>query len=128
MEYCRGRAYWAGGSGHNWQPSRPRCYFARFWVGSPFPGWYTSWIWCCPKWSHISGYETLDLYRQHVALGLRAGQSALFAFELTTENRLWKHVAPHQTELARNVLQPRIKQLPHIRVYTGMAGAVPPHF
>ena len=65
---------------------------------------------------------TLDIYRQHVALGIRAGQSTLFAFEyngsrrylmigvlmasklqqgkVNKENRLWKHVAPHHTELA----------------------------
>ena len=63
---------------------------------------------------------TLDTYRQHVALGIRSGQSTLFAFEshgnlqkmigilITSnvpqraghENRHWKHVAPHQTELA----------------------------
>ena len=63
---------------------------------------------------------TLDTYRQHVALGIRSGQSTLFAFEphgnlykmigilitsnvpqrVGQENRHWKHVAPHQTELA----------------------------
>ena len=64
---------------------------------------------------------TLEVYRQHVALGIRAGQSTLFAFEFDgvrylmigvlmaskvpqlkvgKENRHWKHVAPHQTELA----------------------------
>ena len=61
------------------------------------------------------------MYRQHVALGIRAGQSTLFAFEydgcrylmigvlrasklqqgkVGKENRHWKHVAPHHTELA----------------------------
>ena len=63
---------------------------------------------------------TLEIYRQHVAFGIRAGQSTLFAFESqgtryimvgiligsnvppsgNQENRQWKHVAPHQTELA----------------------------
>ena len=63
---------------------------------------------------------TLEIYRQHVAFGIRAGQSTLFAFETqgnlyimvgiliasnvpptaSKENRHWKHVAPHQTELA----------------------------
>ena len=63
---------------------------------------------------------TLDTYRQHVAMGIRSGQSTLFAFEsngdlykmignlitsnvpqrVGTENRHWKHVAPYQTELA----------------------------
>ena len=63
---------------------------------------------------------TLEIYRQHVAFGIRAGQSTLFAFESqgtryimvgiligsnvppsgSQENRQWKHVAPHQTELA----------------------------
>ena len=63
---------------------------------------------------------TLEIYRQHVAFGIRAGQSTLFAFEAqgnlyimvgiliasnvpptaSKENRHWKHVAPHQTELA----------------------------
>ena len=63
---------------------------------------------------------TLDTYRQHVALGIRSGQSTLFAFEshgnlyimigilitsnvpqrVGQENRHWKHVALHQTELA----------------------------
>ena len=63
---------------------------------------------------------TLEVYRQHVALGIRAGQSTLFAFEFQgarylmigvlmaskvpqkvgQENRHWKHVALHQTELA----------------------------
>ena len=63
---------------------------------------------------------TLEIYRQHVAFGIRAGQSTLFAFEAqgtlyimvgiliasnvppsgSQENRHWKHVAPHQTELA----------------------------
>ena len=63
---------------------------------------------------------TLEIYRQHVAFGIRAGQSTLFAFEAqgtryimvgiliasnvppsgSQENRQWKHVAPHQTELA----------------------------
>ena len=62
---------------------------------------------------------TLEIYRQHVAFGIRAGQSTLFAFEAqgtryimvgiliasnvpqsgSQENRQWKHVAPHQTEL-----------------------------
>ena len=64
--------------------------------------------------------STLEMYRQHVALGMRSGQSTLFAFEshgnlylmigilITSnvpqkvghENRHWRHVAPHQTELA----------------------------
>ena len=63
---------------------------------------------------------TLEIYRQHVAFGIRARQSTLFAFETqgnlyimvgiliasnvpptaSKENRHWKHVAPHQTELA----------------------------
>ena len=63
---------------------------------------------------------TLDTYRQHVAMGIRSGQSTLFAFEsngdlykmigilitsnvpqsVGKENRHWKHVAPYQTELA----------------------------
>ena len=63
---------------------------------------------------------TLDTYRQHVAMGIRSGQSTLFAFEsngdlykmigilitsnvpqrVGMENRHWKHVAPYQTELA----------------------------
>ena len=63
---------------------------------------------------------TLEIYRQHVAFGIRAGHSTLFAFEAqgtlyimvgiliasnvpqsgNQENRQWKHVAPHQTELA----------------------------
>ena len=63
---------------------------------------------------------TLEIYRQHVAFGIRAGQSTLFAFESqgtryimvgiligsnvppsgSQEKRQWKHVAPHQTELA----------------------------
>ena len=64
--------------------------------------------------------STLDMYRQHIALGIRSGQSTLFAFEshgalyvmigilitsnvpqkAGSENRHWRHVAPHQTELA----------------------------
>ena len=64
--------------------------------------------------------STLETYRQHVAFGIRSGQSTLFAFEsqgnlykmvgilitsnvpqrASNENRHWKHVAPHQTELA----------------------------
>ena len=64
--------------------------------------------------------STLETYRQHVAFGIRSGQSTLFAFEsrgnlykmvgilitsnvpqkASNENRHWKHVAPYQTELA----------------------------
>ena len=71
---------------------------------------------------------TLDTYRQHVAMGIRSGQSALFAFEsnrdlykmigilitsnvppsVAKENRHWKHVAPHQTELA--ILPPEVAE------------------
>ena len=71
---------------------------------------------------------TLDTYRQHVAMGIRSGQSALFAFEsdgdlykmigilitsnvppsVAKENRHWKHVAPHQTELA--ILPPELAE------------------
>ncbi len=64
--------------------------------------------------------SALETYRQRVAFGIRSGQSTLFAFEsqgnlykmvgilitsnvpqrASNENRHWKYVAPHQTELA----------------------------